>query len=185
MKREDLYRRLDELNRAPDRAAELEAALWQQVGAERAIFVSDMAGFTRLTRQRGILYFLGQFRKAACVAEELIARHGATFWKTAADNVIATFPGMESALATARDFAKLSFDEVRPCVGVGYGRVLELEDDVFGDEVNITYKLGEDLAEPGEVLLTSAAAKLAVGFPIEGPQRVEMGGVEVPYYRLR
>ena len=42
--------------------------------------------------------------------------------------------------------------------GIGYGDVIELEGDVFGLEVNMASKLGEDLAKPGEALLTPAAA---------------------------
>ena len=38
--------------------------------------------------------------------------------------------------------------------GVGFGDVLELDGDVFGAEVNLASKIGEDLARPGEVLLT-------------------------------
>jgi hypothetical protein len=36
--------------------------------------------------------------------------------------------------------------------------VLDLESDVFGLEVNLASKLGEDLAAPGEALLTPSAA---------------------------
>lgn len=45
--------------------------------------------------------------------------------------------------------------------GIGYGEVLNLEHDLFGLEVNLASKLGEDLAEPGDVLLTPAAAAAA------------------------
>jgi class 3 adenylate cyclase len=36
--------------------------------------------------------------------------------------------------------------------------VLDLDGDVFGAEVNLASKIGEDLARPGEVLLTPGAA---------------------------
>src|SRR5919199_1182131 len=42
--------------------------------------------------------------------------------------------------------------------GIGYGEVLIVEDeDLFGSEVNLASKLGEDLAERGEILLTESA----------------------------
>ena len=147
--------------------------------------MSDMAGFTRLTRERGILYFLCQFRRAAHAAESIIARHRALFSKTAADNIIATFESVRDAMAAASEFATLHFDEARPCVGVGYGKILQLEDDVFGDEINVTYKLGEDLAQVGEVLVTDSAAKRAEGFTLEGPLTMDLGGVDVRYFRLK
>ena len=45
------------------------------------------------------------------------------------------------------------------CVGVGHGRVVsfEDEDDYWVLEVNITSKLGEDTAGPGETLFTDSA----------------------------
>ena len=43
-------------------------------------------------------------------------------------------------------------------IGFGYGKVLLVgEDDIFGDEMNLTCKLGEDLAKRNEILLTTAA----------------------------
>ena len=42
--------------------------------------------------------------------------------------------------------------------GIGCGDVIEVDGDVFGLEVNMASKLGEDLARPGEALLTPAAA---------------------------
>jgi len=41
---------------------------------------------------------------------------------------------------------------------VGFGDVLDLDGDAFGAEVNLASKIGEDLARPGEVLLTPGAA---------------------------
>ena len=49
-------------------------------------------------------------------------------------------------------------DHVKFSYGIGWGEVLDIEEDVFGLEVNLASKLGEDLAEPGEALLTPAAA---------------------------
>ena len=49
-------------------------------------------------------------------------------------------------------------ERLRFSYGIGYGEVLDLEKDVFGLEVNLASKLGEDLAKPGEALLTPSAA---------------------------
>lgn len=49
-------------------------------------------------------------------------------------------------------------DEVYASFVIGYGSLLVIGgDDVYGDEMNLACKLGEDLAERGEVLLTQAA----------------------------
>ena len=48
--------------------------------------------------------------------------------------------------------------EIYIAIGVGYGRILLVgDDDAYGDEMNVACKLGEDLAEQGEILLTAAA----------------------------
>jgi class 3 adenylate cyclase len=44
--------------------------------------------------------------------------------------------------------------------GIGYGEVLIVQDeDLYGAEVNLASKLGEDLASRNEVLLTESAFK--------------------------
>src|SRR5262249_57749957 len=49
-------------------------------------------------------------------------------------------------------------EQLRFSYGIGYGDILDIEGDLFGLEVNLASKLGEDLAAPGEALLTPAAA---------------------------
>jgi class 3 adenylate cyclase len=87
--------------------------------------------------------------------------------KVEADSLLLRFPdpaaacrgvlAMEAALA--RHNRRLPENErVRFSYGIGFGDVLDLESDMFGLEVNLASKLGEDLARPGEALLTPAAA---------------------------
>ena len=54
--------------------------------------------------------------------------------------------------ATLRRFnRKTAEDErFRFSYGIGYGDVIELEGDVFGLEVNVASKLGEDLGKPAK-----------------------------------
>src|SRR5690606_38848914 len=47
--------------------------------------------------------------------------------------------------------------QVLLCAGIGYGRVLRIGDsDVWGREVNLASKLGEDTARSREILITQA-----------------------------
>ena len=74
-----------------------------------------------------------------------------------------------------------------PCIGIGFGRVLELTDDVFGDEVNIAFKLGEAVATKREILLSEGALTRArsEGAELSIEERTEdLGGVPVRYYVL-
>ena len=158
--------------------------------------VVDLSGFSRLTRRHGILHFLTIYRRACTVAAPLVAANGGRIVKCAADNVIAGFPHPRAAIAAARALvaettaldASLPEDErVVVCVGIGYGRFLELADDIYGDEVNLAFKLGEDVARGREILLTEGAhAKLlADGDAVDAEEStIELGGVHARYFRL-
>lgn len=49
-------------------------------------------------------------------------------------------------------------------VGIGFGRILNIESrDIFGDEVNLACKLGEDIAERSEILPHRGRARAGDG----------------------
>ena len=203
MPREELYRQLDAWSFTDDEANRaLGEALWAKGGRVRAVLISDMSGFTRITRSRGILHFLALFQKAHHLGETLFTRHGGRFLKTAADNLFALFDTVGAAAACAQAMmhgaeqlnAGIASPDghVRLCIGIGFGRILELSDDAFGDQVNVAFKLGEDIAEPGQILLSAEATddlrrstthqKLAA--QLQGPRQVEVGHVQLDYFLL-
>lgn len=197
MSREELYQRLDLRLADPSIAAEQDAEIWREIGRDRAIFVLDLSGFTRLTRSRGILHFLSVYRRAVGFILPILKGEGGRVVKREADNVIAVFDSAAHSLVAARSIVEKSatFDttieedaRVYPCIGLGYGRILELTDDVFGDEVNLTFKLAEDIAEKREILITSAAlealARDGVSPGVE-PREVELGRVPTKYFRVK
>ena len=79
---------------------------------------------------------------------------------------------------------------VKFCLGIGYGKILELSDDAFGDQVNLAFKLGEDIAEPGQILLSAEAADdlrrtgAGLAAALQGPHQTEVGHVQLQYWRL-
>ena len=108
------------------------------------------------------------FDRALRVLRPGIARHGGRLVKVEADSLMLAFPDARSACrgVFAMEQALRRLNRGRPTneqlafsYGIGFGQVLDLEDDVFGLEVNLASKLGEDLARAGEVLLTSSAAE--------------------------
>jgi adenylate cyclase len=197
LSREELFQALEARIADPSRAEAIDREIWARCGVDRAIFVSDLSGFTRLTRQRGILHFLAVFRRATALSTPILERHGGRRVKFEADNHIYTFARATSAVAAAREIvaatsaldASLGEDErVYPCVGIGFGHVLELRDDVFGDEVNVAFKLGEDVATPREILLSEGAlAQLErEGAALDAdPREGELGHVRVRYHAVR
>ena len=167
--------RLPQLFRAIMRAGragkleEAEAALWERFGIECAVMVLDSTGFVRATRARGIVHFLNLFLRMREVVTPIFERHRCLAWRSGADNLFAEFASADHALKAATaahravEEAGLLLDEGEPyrvCIGIGFGRVLKAgPKGVFGHEMNLASKLGEDIAEGGETLLTENAYK--------------------------
>ena len=88
----------------------------------------------------------------------------------------------------AAEKLKLSANEpFKICIGIGYGDVLCSQNDgVFGDEMNLASKLGEDIACGEEILLTEAAHahisdKYKNGFEY---RNLVVSSVPISYYQL-
>jgi adenylate cyclase len=158
---------LQERNEHPERAAEIDARIHEIFGEMLAVFVMDMSGFSRQTIRRGIIFFLAQIHRMHSIATPVIESHGGEVIKYEADNVFAVFPDVEQAVDAAVDLDRSLelVDTMLPdeCdmhgeFGIGYGEVLVVEnEDLYGSEVNLASKLGEDLAQRGEILLTESA----------------------------
>ncbi len=183
-----LDRRLDDaaLGSSQDRD------IWSQCGTHRAVLVIDLSGFTRITRARGILHFLAVYRRATLMTLPVFEAHGGRCVKTVADNVIAVFAEPKAAVAASREIVARSRelterlppdDWAPPCVGIGYGHILELQDDIFGDEVNIAFKLGEDVALAHQILLSEPAYAKLGGEAAEA-KIISLGGLDVRYFVL-
>jgi adenylate cyclase len=164
---------------------------------KRAIVFTDMADFTLRTARDGILHFLMVFERALRALEPTVRRARGEIVKVEADSLLLRFDDAAAACrgvtaietALKRHNKRLPGDErVRFSYGIGFGDVLDLEEDMFGLEVNLASKLGEDLAEPGEALLTPAAAAALDRAPLRRvvPHRVvTLGRSAVPVARLR
>lgn len=154
--------------RAPGRARRaLDAARSPVLFRRRAVVFTDTADFTALTLRHGILHFLMVFDRVRAGAARLVRQDGGAIVKAEADSLLLRFPDVPSAcrfIAALERFIRslnrrLPEDErLRFAYGIGYGDVLDLDGDLFGLEVNLASKIGEDMARPGQALLTPAAA---------------------------
>ena len=176
-------------------------AIWAELGTDAAILVTDLSGFTRLTKTHGILHFLAIFRRCERICMPVIKAHGGCLMKHEADDLICIFPGPLDALHASLDMLRAletanrtldPDDHVNLCVGIESGHLLRLEDDAFGDPVNVACKLGEDIAKAGEVLLgpnAYAAARASAfdfsGWIVDGPRSVVTGNVPLEHYSIR
>ena len=189
----ELSRLLDARNEHPESLAEIDGEIWRRFGRTRAVLVLDMCGFSRLTMRYGITHFLAMIRRLQTIVRPVIAQGGGHVVKTEADNVFATFDDVPEALATARaiqrslDTANAFLPEdwdLHAAIGIGYGPILLIGDaDLFGSEMNIASKLGEDVAARGEILLSSGARE-RIAAEIEATEiPVQLSGLALKVYR--
>jgi class 3 adenylate cyclase len=139
-------------------AAERDQALTGRM--ERwSVFISDMSGFSKLTREKGIAWFLSQIRRMERVALPLLERHQVELVKQYGDDLFIVSKDPARLVAFARDFLaaltleKLKGHALRVSIGIASGDVLRVGNDLFGEPVNRASKLGEDLGEAEELLL--------------------------------
>ena len=198
---EELLVALERRGADPEERRAFDEAIWAAKGTDGTVMTTDLSGFTRLTRTHGILHFLSIFRRCQQAALPLITQHGGVLLKQEADDLIGLFPDPERGLACALAIqvvcARINADRdeddrIGLCVGIDHGRFLRLSDDAFGDPVNVAYKLGEDVAKPGEVLISARAYALALekgfdpgGLILSGPLSVDAGHVLLEHYSLR
>lgn len=149
------------------RRHEIEESLWQKYGQTCTVCVVDMSGFTRITQKRGIVHYLSMITRMRLTAAPVIQSHGGKVVKFEADNCFAIFPEPLEAIRACISM-QLAFNAVnllteddldlRISCGIDYGRILMPHPgDFFGDCVNRASKLGEDLAEAGDILVTGDA----------------------------
>jgi adenylate cyclase len=184
---------LGQMIQFPERRAELEATILKTFNQRKAILVLDMSGFSRTTHLHGIVAFLLIIHQTRTLCEPCIRRHRGVLVKAEADNLFCLFDNVPDALGASREIMHLleaasgllpADRRLHVSIGLGFGDTLYVgEEDLFGDEVNLASKLGEDIAEKGEILLTEAAM---AGVPTEAatavPMDINISGLKLRYF---
>ncbi len=179
-----------------DERHKIEATLWAEYGAEYAVFVLDMSGFSLLTRKYGIVHYLSMVRRMQLTTEPIVKAYGGSMIKYEADNCFAVFPdplsAVNAAIAMQHAFSAanlLTSDDldIHIACGIDYGKILVVgHEDCFGDPVNRASKMGEDLACSGEILITREAMQM---IPAEAgikarEMNVSISGITIPAYMI-
>lgn len=191
----DFFSVIDLLNTVdPAGRGGIEKELWDEFGVEMALLALDMSQFSLHVRRFGIVGYLSLIRRMHVLAEPIVEQCRGTTMKHHADNLMATFPEAIDAVAAAVMINRTLAEEAkagRPSFGVGigidFGRFLMIPgEDCFGDTVNIAYKLGEDLARTGEILITAATrARLGAAFAFElQEQPASVSGLELATFSV-
>ncbi|MSP55501.1 MAG: adenylate/guanylate cyclase domain-containing protein [Myxococcales bacterium] len=151
----------------------IDIRIWDLFGETWTIMFTDLSGFSRHVARFGIIHFLKIIHEQKEILLPVVAAHDGILIKIEADSFLILFKRPERAMACAvamqhtcqrvnRDRAPE--DMVLLCVGLGYGRILRIGDsDVFGSEVNAASKLGEDIANANEVLVTESVRDVLCG----------------------
>jgi class 3 adenylate cyclase len=131
------------------------------------VVFTDTADFTVRTLRDGILHFLMAFDRVAAAARKVVRASGGRVVKVEGDSLLLTYSDPVAACAGVRALEKMlrrfnhgipANERFRFSYGIGFGELVRVAGDRFGLELNLASKLGEDLAKPGEALLTPAAA---------------------------
>lgn len=193
--RENLHRLLSEIVKNPERRAEITEIIENTFGQHKTVLVLDMSGFSRTTQRLGIVFFLLMIDQMQTMCRPCIEDNVGVVIKADADNLFCLFDKVADAVRACREINKrlsaantmLPVDEhLYASFGIGYGKILNVAgEDIFGDEVNLASKLGEDIASKGEILLSSAARAELIGsdiFTREGG--VSISGISLRYYTV-
>ena len=150
----------------------IDKRIWDLFGERWAVMFTDLSGFSRNVAEFGIVHFLQLIYSAENLLLPTIEAHDGILLKVEGDSYVVIFRNPAKAVAAAIAMQRCLADynqglaaeeQVLLCVGLGYGDMLRIGDaDVFGAEVNAASKLGEDTAQPWEILVTGAVHELAL-----------------------
>lgn len=190
--RERLDELLSQIIEHPERRVEISQEIESAFTQRRAVLVLDMSGFSRTTQVHGVVSFLLMIHQMRLLAVPTIEGHGGTLAKAEADNLYCLFENVEQAVAAAREIIRQlnTVNVLLPAtrrlyasIGIGLGDILVLgEDDLFGDEVNLASKLGEDVAQGGMILLTEAARAGLDDAVKTTEERASISGLSLAYH---
>ncbi|MFP5353293.1 MAG: adenylate/guanylate cyclase domain-containing protein [Actinomycetota bacterium] len=193
--RENLAKLLDELGEHPERIAEITGQIEKIFSEERTVMILDMSGFTRMTQEGNLIAYLLMINQMKRLALPCVEEAGGILVKAEHDNLTCLFDDVPAALEASRQITSRleSANVVLPTerelyvsIGIGHGTILNVGNaDIYGDEVNLASKLGEDIAEKGDILLTARAYDQVKDQDIElKKETISISGIRADYYRL-
>lgn len=193
--RENLAKLLDELGEQPERISEITRQIEDIFSEERTVMVLDMSGFTRMTQEGNLIAYLLMINQMKRLSLPCVEEAGGILIKAEHDNLTCLFDNVTAALAASKQITSRleSANVVLPTerelyisIGIGHGTILNVGNaDIYGDEVNLASKLGEDIAEKGDTLLTARAHAQVAGKDLQlKKETISISGIRFDYYRV-
>ena len=189
----NLEKLLDELGEHPERIEDIKKRVEDVFKQTRTVMILDMSGFTRMTHQGQLISYLLMINQMKRLALPCVEAAGGILIKAEHDNLTCLFDTVEDALDASKEITERlasanvilpSDRELYVSVGIGHGEILNVaNEDIYGDEVNLASKLGEDIAEQGDILMTTRAfeqLKDGSGFTKE---TISISGIRAEFYR--
>ena len=162
-----LWRLVEERTKLGANTEVIDRRIWDMFGEEWAIMFTDLSGFSRQVAKFGIIHFLQIIFEHKQLLLPIVDAHDGILVKIEADSFMILFKQPARALECGIAMQRMcqTVNQRRPaeeqivlCLGIGFGKILKIGDaDVYGFEVNLASKLGEDIAKGHEILVTPAA----------------------------
>lgn len=140
--------------------------VWNKYGEYWSVMYTDLSGFSRHVYKNGLMYTLGVIHTFRGIALPIIEANHGILVKTEGDSLMILFKEVREAYQAAIEMtdalqqynAAHEDPQIFNACGIGYGQILKLGDyDIYGLEVNLASKLGEDIGKGSELLLTESA----------------------------
>jgi adenylate cyclase len=149
-----------------------------------AVVFVDIAGYTRLTEERGDDLAVRLAASLQTRAEAVAASRGGRLVKLIGDGAMLRFDDARSGVAAALELIDTIDDDpgVGAHAGVHTGPVVERDRDLFGRTVNLASRLA-DVASPGQVVVSKDVAVTVhddPDFDLEPIDAVTLKGVHEP-----
>eukprot|EP01065_Artemidia_motanka_P033903 TRINITY_DN4094_c0_g1_i1.p1 TRINITY_DN4094_c0_g1~~TRINITY_DN4094_c0_g1_i1.p1 ORF type:complete len:434 (+),score=112.26 TRINITY_DN4094_c0_g1_i1:63-1364(+) len=149
---------------------------WGSWGSESvpecAVIVNDLTGLTRNTRKHGVIHTSAVIVRMRQLALPVVHRYGVQAVAYEGDNMFALLPTVRNAVQAVYEMKalwsqwneSLSEDRQHYKIGlsglaVGWGRAAEKGGHVGGPGFQSAYKLAEDIAKDGQILIAKDAAE--------------------------
>lgn len=155
--------------------AEIDRRISTLFEEEWCVVFTGMAGAPSTPEHRGIIPFLCSVHEFKRLSRPVFESNGGLVVKVHSTGFLVIFrrphDALEALVQLNRTLA--TYNASRPQTehlhvgaGMGFGRVLKIGDqDVYGSEVLQAYRLGDDVAQPGDILLTDATRAALVHTP--------------------
>ncbi len=167
-----------------------------EFGRDCTVMVSDFSSFLELTREKGTVIALSMVEKAHEISKPILSTLSGNVLRAELDSLVVTFDKTMDAVMAARALSR-AFEEhnskqsdgtkLAVCLGIGTGRMIVTESQVFGEQAIMASRLGEAVEGELEVRLTPEAheaVKSMESLQFAQAEPVNIGGVQITPYKL-